>query len=337
METLILKQTHDLEIAANILRQCGLVACPTETVYGLCGNALDEKVVENIFKAKGRPSDNPLIVHICSLDMLEQLVLEVSDDAKKLMDAFWPGPLTLIFKSKDIIPLKTRGNLKTVAIRFPSNKIIVELIKKSKLPLAAPSANISGKPSPTNIDRVIEDLYGKIDCIIDGGNCTIGLESTVVDVSSENMAILRPGVITTTMLKKIVPQINVPTNAEPIAPGMKYKHYAPFANVVIVKGEQLEKIAIKIQELVIKDKLNKKRVGILIVDELMNYFDNIPVLSLGSINNLENIASNLFEKLRQLDDLQLEQVYTIYLNDNNLGVSIMNRLVKACNNQIIEN
>ncbi|WP_010166692.1 L-threonylcarbamoyladenylate synthase [Candidatus Epulonipiscium viviparus] len=333
MDTIILSKTDNLELAINILKNGGLVVSPTETVYGLCANALDENAVENIFKAKGRPADNPLIVHIASLAMLDQLVAEISANAQKLIDAFWPGPLTLIFKSQNIIPNKTRANLQTVAIRFPENKIIIELIKKSKLPLAAPSANTSGKPSPTNIDRVIEDLFGKVDCIIDGGNCKIGLESTVVDVSGDNARILRPGFITAAMLEKIVPSVSAPASAFPIAPGMKYKHYAPSANVAIVDGNDLQEIAKKICCLIKKDR--HKRAGVLIVDEMISFFEDIPVVSLGSITNLESIASNLFEKLRQLDDLKLEQVYTIYLHDKNLGLSIMNRLLKASNNQII--
>ncbi len=337
MNTLILNKSDKLEIAAKILQNGGLVVSPTETVYGLCANALNEKAVESIFWAKGRPSDNPLIVHIASLDMLRDLVLEIPDDANKLINTFWPGPLTLIFKAKkDIIPNKTRANLDTVAIRFPANPIMLELIKISGLPLAAPSANTSGKPSPTNINRVIEDLSGKVDCIIDGGNSKIGIESTIIDVSDKRIKLLRPGFITLKMLEDTLKKtVYAPKNHFPIAPGMKYKHYAPNANLIIVDADSTQKVINRMHELIKEDMLENRKIGVLVVDEMLDFFENIPSLSLGSLQLLEDIASNLFEKLRQLDDLKLEKVYTIYLHDIGLAESIMNRLLKACNNQII--
>ena len=244
MKTIIIKDLDHFNEATQIIRAGGLVAAPTETVYGLCANALNETAVANIFKAKGRPNDNPLIVHIADLNMLYELVTEVSPTAKILMDNFWPGPLTLIFKAKSIIPDAVTAGLDTVAIRFPSHPLIQKLIKDSGLPIAAPSANTSGKPSPTNAQRVIEDMDGKIDCIIDGASSEYGVESTIVDTTSEIPTVLRPGGITYEMLESVLGKIAIDPaithklkeGEQPKAPGMKYTHYSPNADVYIVRN-----------------------------------------------------------------------------------------------------
>ncbi len=337
MKTLIFSENNSLDLATKILQQGGLVSSPTETVYGLCANALDEKAIQRIFKAKGRPSDNPLIIHIASLAMLTQLVNEISDDAQMLIDAFWPGPLTLIFKATNIVPKIVTGGLDTVAIRFPSHPIMQQLILKSNLPLAAPSSNTSGKPSPTNAQRVIDDLNGKIDVIIDGGECKFGLESTVIDTTGITPTILRPGAITTDMILQVIEHVNIDPyllNEEsiPKSPGMKYTHYSPNANVTIVKGDNNLHV---IKTLIKNNQKDGIAVGVLVTEEFLSDFKDVPAINLGSIANLDGIASNLFENLRQLDDLNLEQVYTTFLPQEGIGNAIMNRLLKACGNEII--
>ncbi|OON91257.1 MAG: hypothetical protein ATN34_02435 [Epulopiscium sp. Nele67-Bin002] len=329
MKTIIYSQSHDLTIPAQIIQNGGIVACPTETVYGLCANALNETAVSNIFKAKGRPSDNPLIVHIASIDMLDQLVKDISPMAQALIDKFWPGPLTLIFNSTNVVPAIVRAGLATVAIRFPSHPIMQILIKQANVPIAAPSANVSGKPSPTNARRVIEDMDTKIDAIIDGGSCEFGVESTVVDTTRELPIILRPGVITAQMITEVVGNIKTDSfDKTPISPGMKYTHYSPNAKVIIVTGDN----AIKTISNLVKA---NPTAGVLLPQEYKEQFINIPYISLGSENDLAQIASVLFEKLREVDDLGLESVYTIYLPQVDIGEAIMNRLIKACGNNII--
>lgn len=338
MNTLIISDLTLLNQAAQIIRNGGLVAVPTETVYGLAANGLNPDAVKNIYIAKGRPSDNPLILHIDSLDMLKDLVKEVSEDAMKLIKAFWPGPLTLVFRSSDKVPSVTRGGLPTVAIRFPSHPVMNALIRASKLPLAAPSANTSGKPSPTNAKRVLEDLYGKIDAVIDGGECSFGLESTVVDTTSTPFTILRPGAITCDMLKEVLGDIAIDpallshtpyTKQKPKAPGMKYTHYAPNAQVVIVEGN-LNQVVAKIKVLCSEATKAGKKVGILATDDLLNAFSPYFVLSAGkSIDSLDEIASNLFEVLRTFDDYQTDIVYSVAFPRAGIGQAIMNRLEKS--------
>lgn len=335
MHTIVLSKASDLTEACHVLQKGGLVAVPTETVYGLAANALDPLAVAKIFEAKGRPSDNPLIVHIAELSMLDDLVIEIPTCAKKLIDAFWPGPLTLIFKASSKTPDIVRAGLPTLAVRFPSHPIILDLIRQSGLPLAAPSANTSGKPSPTNAKRVIEDLTGKVDIIIDGGNCSVGLESTVIDVTSETPVILRPGGITLDMLKQVVdsvsmdPALSCPDpNLKPKSPGMKYTHYSPNASVVIVKGPT-ELVAEEINSLVEAKSTLGQKVGVLATDETKHLFNCSTVLSVGSSNHLETVAMHLFEVLRQFDDLKIDIVYSVAFPDEGIGKAIMNRLEKS--------
>lgn len=341
MNTLIISDLIQLPKAAHLLKEGGLVATPTETVYGLAANAFDEDAVAHIFKAKGRPNDNPLIVHIASLDGLEELVSEIPPKAKLLMDAFWPGPLTLIFEASSKVPDIVRAGLPSVAVRFPSHPIMQSLIKLAGVPVAAPSANLSGKPSPTNAQRVIEDLNGKVAAIIDGGDCSVGLESTVVDITSDIPTILRPGGITEAMLKSVVGEVHIDpalvskdTTLKPKSPGMKYTHYSPNAEVIIVKGSQdavVDEINLQIQQC--KDQ--NLAVGVLATDETANLFDCEHVLSVGSLSDLSTVASNLFEALRKFDDYKMDRVYSVAFPESGIGEAIMNRLEKSAGYNII--
>lgn len=344
MKTLILSDTIHLEKAAQLLKEGGLVACPTETVYGLCANALDEAAVKKIYLAKGRPSDNPLIVHIADLAMLPSLVQEVSPIAETLIKRFWPGPMTLIFKASNLVPKIVTGGLDTVAVRFPSHPVIKALISSCQLPLAAPSANTSGKPSPTNFERVYEDLNGKIDCIIQGGDSEYGVESTVIDTTGEVATICRPGGITFEMLHEALNgQVMIDpalghklTQGEvPKAPGMKYTHYAPNAEVIIVKGE-LAAVALKINALISAQHNVGKKVGVMVTDETRSLFQGDKVISVGTEDEPLTIASHLFEALRSFDDAGMDVVYSLSFKKEGIGAAIMNRLEKSAGYHIIE-
>lgn len=344
MKTVIISDITNLNEAAEILKKGGLVASPTETVYGLCANALNEEAVKKIYIAKGRPSDNPLIVHIADIAMLQPLVQEISPIAQTLMKAFWPGPMTLIFKASSNVPKVVTGGLDTVAVRFPSDPTIQNLIKASNLPLAAPSANTSGKPSPTNFERVYEDLNGKIDCILQGGHSKFGVESTVIDTTGEIATICRPGGITFEMLKDtlqgqvmIDPALGhkLAEGEVPKAPGMKYTHYSPNADVIIVEGSR-DAVIKKINTLAHEAKLLGKSVGIMATDETYDAFKADKVLSIGTEKNPITIASNLFEGLRSFDDAHIELVYTLSFKKEGIGMAIMNRLEKSAGYHIIQ-
>lgn len=335
---------QDLSTAIQVLQQGGLVAMPTETVYGLAANALNPDAVRKIFLAKGRPSDNPLIVHIASLNQLNDLVKTISPTAQKLMDAFWPGPLTLVFPASPLVPPMVSAGLKTVAVRFPSHPIAQKLILASGLVLAAPSANTSGKPSPTTAQRVLEDLDGKVEIIIDGGRVEVGLESTVIDVTQEVPVILRPGKITLDMIRAVAGSVTVDPALEqsedhhfiPKAPGMKYTHYSPNAQVYIVEGHK-EDVVQTIDTLALKDRTNNKKVGIMTTDEtLSSYTQGDMTLSLGSQTALETIAYSLFETLRAFDDAKMDIVYTEGFSTEGIGSAIMNRLTKAAGYKVIK-
>ena len=239
--------TNDIDIAADIIKKGGLVAIPTETVYGLAANALNGIAISNIFKAKGRPMDNPLIVHISSVDEIYELVSNFPQKAKKLAENFWPGPLTIILKKSDIIPDEVSAGLETVAIRLPANQATRDLIKKAGVPLAAPSANLSGSPSPTTAKHVLDDLDGRIDAVLDAGRCEVGLESTVITLETEVPKLLRPGGITVEELRRVLGDVEIDKavidkvdSSKPVAsPGMKYKHYSPKTKVVIVDSSIL--------------------------------------------------------------------------------------------------
>ena len=336
------KDIKFIEEAGDIIRDGGTVAFPTETVYGLGANALDEEAVKKIFIAKGRPQDNPLIVHVCSKNISE-LVKEVPEVAQRMIDKFWPGPLTIILEKNDIIPNMTSANLNTVGIRMPSSEIALKLIELSKRPIAAPSANISGRPSPTEVERCIEDLNGKVDYIIGGESSDIGVESTIIDCTVNPPLVLRPGGITLEMLKEIDSNIEIdsalkskPTeNFKPKAPGMKYRHYAPKAHLKIIKGKNEKTIEI-INE-ILENYIEKGNdVAILTTDENLNKFNSGKVISLGSENNLNEIAKNLFETLRKCDDLGVQHILCQGFEVKGVGLAIMNRLNKAAGYDILE-
>ncbi len=330
-----------IEKAADIIKNSGLVAFPTETVYGLGANALDADASKKIYEAKGRPSDNPLIAHIAALDTLDEIVEDVSDVAKKLIDKFWPGPMTLIFNKKPNVPDSTTGGLDTLAVRFPSNKVAMELIKKSGVPIAAPSANTSGKPSPTKGEHVIEDLDGKVDMILDGGEVGLGLESTIIDVI-DKPTILRPGFITQEMLEEVIEEVELdktllakPTeDFAPKAPGMKYRHYAPKTELVIVKGEA-KNVAERIREEI---ETFDGEAAIITVDEHQSLYDGVDakVVSWGSLENMDAIAHQIFDALRRVDEWGVDIIYCEAFKEKDLGLAVMNRLTKAAGYQVID-
>lgn len=332
-----------IEEAASVIKEGGVVAFPTETVYGLGADALNPLAVKKIFEAKGRPQDNPLIIHVANKN-LESLVQEIPSISNKIMDRFWPGPLTLIFKKNNIIPDVTSANLDTIGIRMPSNKIALKLIESSGTPIAAPSANISGRPSPTDVERCIEDLEGKIEYILGGNRSDVGVESTILDLSVDPPCILRPGGITLEMLKEIDERIYIDPaimkksneNIKPKAPGMKYRHYAPKAKIKIINGNT-EKTIEKIKDLLQNYIDNKLRVGVMTCDEHVKYYSNqVEIISLGSRKKLDEIAKNLFEALRSFDDKGVDIIFAEGYEEKDLGIAIMNRLKKAAAYDILE-
>lgn len=325
--------------AADILKRGGIVAFPTETVYGLGANGLDEEAVKKIYKAKGRPSDNPLILHISSKEELSPLVKEIPHKAKACMERFWPGPLTLVFKKSDIIPDIITGGLDTVAIRMPDHPIAKKLISKSGLPIAAPSANLSGKPSPTKANHVIEDMMGKIDMILDGGDTGLGLESTVLDLSTEVPTILRPGGVTLEDLKVIIPNViqdSSITNKQdtPKSPGQKYRHYAPKADMLLFVGD-IDKVVEEINKRTKDLRESGRKVGIMATEETRNKYKDGKILVVGSREDKETIAHNLFHILRSFDEAEVDIILAEGVSPDNIGMAIMNRMVKAANGNII--
>ena len=327
--------------AAGIIKKGGLVAFPTETVYGLGANGLDENAVPKIYEAKGRPSDNPLILHISEFVEIKSIVKEIPKTALILAEEFWPGPLTMVLKKSDIVPFRTTGGLESVAVRMPSNKIARELIKASGVPIAAPSANSSGRPSPTKASHVILDLDGKIDMVIDGGAVDIGLESTIVDVTGDVPVILRPGFITEEMLSEAIGRVEVDEvvkslspdkDLKPKAPGMKYRHYAPKGRMTIYKGKP-ERVVERINEEIAKSA--GKKTAVLATDETKMYYKADVVISVGSREDGESIAPNLFDALRRFDDVGAEVIFAEGFDENRLGFAIMNRLHKSAGYNII--
>lgn len=328
--------------AAELIKNGGTVVFPTETVYGLGADALNAEAVEKIFKAKGRPQDNPLIIHVASKD-IDLYAKEIPEVARELIDKFWPGPLTIILKKKDIIPSVTSANLDSIGIRMPDDEIARKLIELSNTTIAAPSANISGRPSPTDFQRCIEDLEGKVDCILGGKESDIGVESTIVDCTVIPPVVLRPGGITLEMLREVDSSIEIDKaimkkpreNLKPKAPGMKYKHYAPNAKVTIISGER-KKTVEKIKEMVHYNIEKDKRVCILTVEENAKEYKEGTSIVLGSIENLSTVAKNLFEALRKCDDLGADLIFAEAYEEKGVGMAIMNRLNKAAGFDIME-
>ncbi|MBQ9233601.1 MAG: threonylcarbamoyl-AMP synthase [Lachnospiraceae bacterium] len=359
-----------IEKASEILRQGGLVAFPTETVYGLGADALNEDASAKIYAAKGRPSDNPLIVHIADTKAVYELAESVPEKAVMLMEAFWPGPLTIILNKKKIVPDGTTGGLDTVAILMPSHPVAMKLIKESGVYIAAPSANTSGRPSPTLAEHVIEDMNGRIDMILDGGAVGIGIESTIVDLTGETPTILRPGYITKKMLEEIIGDVLIDRaiiepdpNLRPKAPGMKYTHYAPKGEVTIVESEMSDvkedhnlsvidikpesikddeirpidkKIIDKINALVTEKNAQGFKTAVIATKDNAPYYNCDNVLIVGEADKGVTISANLYAILRKCDTIGAEYIYSEALNQNELGGAIMNRLLKAAGHRVIK-
>ena len=330
VKTLLLKNTEeDIKTAAELLKNGGVVGIPTETVYGLAADALNPEAVKKIFKAKGRPGDNPLIVHICDFSDIERLnlVTKIPDTAKKLADAFWPGPLTMIMKKSDVIPNEVSAGLDTVAIRFPSHKTAQAIIRESGTVLAAPSANISGSPSPTTAQHVMNDMDGKIDAVLDGGASEVGLESTVITLAGDVPRVLRPGGITVEMLESVLGKVEVDDavlhkladNVKVASPGMKYKHYAPKAKITILDADSRE-----FTEYVNSQK--KEGLFALCFEEDVPFLQ-VPYISLGKDETDQ--AKHLFAALRELDERGAQEVYARCPSKQGVGLAVYNRLIRA--------
>ena len=332
---------EQLKEAGEIIKQGGLVAFPTETVYGLGGDALNAGSSEKIYAAKGRPSDNPLIVHIADWESIYKIVKNIPENAKKLADVFWPGPLTMIFEKSDVVPYETTGGLDTVAVRMPSHKVARAFIEASGGYVAAPSANISGRPSPTLAKYVAEDMDGRIEMIIDGGDIGIGLESTIVDVTMDPPMVLRPGYVTAQMVKDVVGDVTnditmmeVVKDVAPKAPGMKYRHYAPKGDLTIVTGDT-EKVIAYINEQVAQQKALGKKTGVIATKETVSRYHADAVKNVGSRKEEESIAKGLYKVLREFDDEEVEVMYTESFEAAGIGQAIMNRLLKAAGHKVV--
>ena len=331
-----------MEHAGRLIAEGELVAFPTETVYGLGGDALHPEAAQKIYAAKGRPSDNPLIVHIAEFSDLERIAREVPEQARKLADAFWPGPLTMIVWKNDSVPYKTTGGMDTVAVRMPNHPVALELIRKSGCLIAAPSANTSGRPSPTEAAHVAEDLDGRIAMILDGGSVRIGIESTIVDLTEKTPMILRPGYITPQMLSEVLGEpveidpgiIAADDTRKPKAPGMKYKHYAPKADLVLVDGAKDAVIA-KINELAGEKKKAGMKAAVIATEETRNAYQADVILCIGSRKDEDSIAQHLYKILRDCDELEVDAIYSESFVTPRIGQAIMNRLLKAAGHQVI--
>ncbi|NLF87551.1 threonylcarbamoyl-AMP synthase [Candidatus Bathyarchaeota archaeon] len=350
MNTLVLKVDPDkpdaakIEVAAQIIKRGGLVAFPTETVYGLGADALNGEAVLRLFEAKKRPLDNPPILHVAEVRDVYPLVAEVSQKAEQLMKQFWPGPLTVVFKHSAIVPKESTAGLDTVAIRMPKHPVAAALIRQSKRPIAAPSANLSGKPSPTTAQHVYEDLNGRIDAIIDGGAADIGVESTVVDLSCDPPLLLRPGGTPFEALKAVLGDLQlhpfVQAESEiPVekarSPGMMHKHYAPKAQVMIVEGN-VEAVIGKIKQLAAEYKEKNAKVAVLATDETQAAYRAYVVRSMGSRHNLSTVASSLFRLLREVDAEGVDVILAESVPQEGIGLAVMNRLRKASGYHIIK-
>ena len=348
-ETLVLKvnsqrpESGKIQLAASLIRKGGLVAFPTETVYGLGADAFNPKAVLRLFKAKKRPLDNPPIVHVAGSKKVRQLTKDLPPSAHRLMERFWPGPLTLILKRSDLVPDVTVAGLDTIAVRMPRHKVALALIRESGCPVAAPSANLAGKPSPTSAEHVLADLDGRVDAVLDAGPTVVGVESTVLDMTVDPPEVLRPGGTTYESLKSFLGRVKLNPVAvadRPLllrkvrSPGLKHKHYAPDAEMVVVEG-RLPAIVAKVNELVAFYKLRGRKVGVLCTDETMQEHKADVVKSLGSRDDLANVASNLFRLLREFDMAKVDIVIAEAVSVEGLGLAVMNRLRKAAGYEII--
>lgn len=339
------KEKPDLQVmrmAGEILRKGGLVAFPTETVYGLGGDGLNAGSSKKIYAAKGRPSDNPLIIHIADLESLEKIVKSVPPKAKLLAEKFWPGPLTMIFSKSSRVPYETTGGLESVAVRMPSHPVALAIIREGGGYIAAPSANTSGRPSPTRAEHVCEDLIGKIDMIVDGGAVGIGLESTIVDFTEEVPVILRPGYINQEMIQEVIGPVRMDRGlliteekVRPKAPGMKYRHYAPKAQLTIVQGSSSQ-VTAYINAQCEKAVREGKKPGVIAADETVSAYRGAVVKGIGARNDEEEIARNLFAVLREFDEEDTDILFSEAFDTPRMGQAIMNRLLKAAGHHIID-
>ena len=347
METIVSKITHTTEDnaiiskAGEIIRVGGLVAFPTETVYGLGGDAMNPEASGKIYAAKGRPSDNPLIIHICKLEDIYRIVADFPETAKRLAQEFWPGPLTMVLPKADIVPKQTTGGLDTVAVRMPVDPTALAFIEAAGGYVAAPSANVSGRPSPTDAKYVIEDMDGRIEMILDDGAVEIGLESTIVDLTGEVPMLLRPGFITLKMLEDVLGQVDVDKTIldgdcldKPKAPGMKYKHYAPKGELTIVTGAE-DAVICKINTLSKEMAGRGEKVGIIATDENVEQYVAHSIKSVGMKDDEVSIAKNLYRILREFDDEGITVIYSESFAHGGIGQAIMNRLLKAAGHKII--
>lgn len=334
--------SEDMEEAGWLIASGELVAFPTETVYGLGGDALDPDAARKIYSAKGRPSDNPLIVHIAEFEDMYRVGKNVPKEAKKLADAFWPGPLTIIVEKNDNVPDATTGGMNTVAVRMPNHPVALSLIRKSGCLIAAPSANTSGRPSPSEAEHVAEDLSGKIAMIIDGGPVSIGIESTIIDLTEDKPMVLRPGYITPDMLSGVLGEeviidpgiIAADDTTKPKAPGMKYKHYAPKADMIIVDGNR-EAVIATINKKIAEAKANGRKAAVIATEETKAQYNADIILSIGSREEEDTIAHHLYKILRDCDELNVEAIYSECFSTPRIGQAIMNRLLKAAGHQVI--
>lgn len=330
-----------MQEAGELLTAGALVAFPTETVYGLGANALDEKAAAKIYAAKGRPSDNPLIVHIADMESLDLITKEIPKAAVKLAEKFWPGPLTMVFQKSDAVPYGTTGGLDTVAVRMPSHPIALEMIRCGGGYIAAPSANTSGRPSPTLAEHVAEDMDGIIPMILDGGAVGIGIESTIVDLTEEIPTILRPGFITKEMLEEVVGEVQIDkglsadSKTPPKAPGMKYRHYAPKADLIIIEGNA-EAVVEKINALTEDNESKGICTGVIGTEESVQNYRKGLVKSIGTRADELTISSHLYGILREFDESDVKIIYSESFAEGAMGSAIMNRLLKAAGHKVIQ-
>jgi L-threonylcarbamoyladenylate synthase len=342
IKTMIYK-SFDLEdnvVKKNIKKvfdQGGLVVFPTETVYGIGANALNIDAVKKIFIAKGRPSDNPLIVHLSRKEDIFLYTKNVSELAIRLIDRFMPGPFTVVLEKNDLIPLEVTGGLNSIAIRIPSNQVAQDIIKISELPICAPSANISGRPSSTMFSHVLSDFEGVVDVLVDGGKTNIGIESTVIDLTLGVPVLLRPGFVTKKMIEDYLGMKIVDATLEkvidtPKSPGMKYQHYAPKGILTLVKGNK-EDVIKYIQTEINKNKYDKS--AVIGADEYLDSIDTKYKVSLGKLDDINEIASNIYSALREMDLLNIKYIYIHTIDDIEFGEAIMNRLLKASSYRVI--
>lgn len=326
----------ELEKASKLLIDGELVAIPTETVYGLGANALNKNACLNIFKAKGRPSDNPLIVHIARPEDAEKIAY-TNELYYKLADKFMPGPLTVIMPKRAIIPYEVTAGLDTVAIRCPGHKVAHKLIEIAKIPIAAPSANTSGKPSPTTAQHVYDDMNGKIPLILDGGECDVGVESTVISITENSIMLLRPGAITVEMLNEVCPNVAIASAVKEelkqgeaaLSPGMKYKHYAPKANLYLVNDKSIDFIKLAIE------KQKTENCAIMCYDEEIMLLENKNLLPIGKKNDVKEQTKRLFILLRKADDIGVDTVYAHLPSDEGESLAIYNRMIRACAHRVL--